>query len=80
MKSIFVIMLTCCTLGIVAQEKKEKSKVNPYDLFWIKNKQYVCKGMFSYGRYICYGSTKLKEYFKFSEVTKIFRFGSLTWN
>ena len=25
MKSIFVIILTCCTLGIVAQEKKEKS-------------------------------------------------------
>lgn len=60
--------------------KKEKSKVNPGDLFWIKGKKYICKGMHSYGRYICYGSTKLKEYFKFSNVTKIFKFGSFVWN
>ena len=32
------------------------------------------------GRYICYGSTKLKEYFKFSDVTKIFKFGSFVWD
>jgi hypothetical protein len=60
--------------------KKEKSKVNPWDLFWIGKKIFNCKGMFNYGNYICYGSTKLKEYFKFSDVTKIFKFGSLIWN
>lgn len=66
--------------GFKPSIKKEKSKVNPGDLFWIGNKQFSCKGMFSYGKYILYGSTKLKEYFKFSDVTKIFKFGSLVWN
>jgi len=66
--------------GFKPSIKKEKSKVNPRDLFWIKKKQYVCKGMFSYGRYILFGTVKKKEYFKFSEVTKIFHFGSFVWN
>ena len=60
--------------------KRDKSKANPYDLFWVKGKQYVCKGMFSMGRYICYGSTKKKEYFKFTDVEKIYRQGSIVWN
>ena len=59
--------------------KNSKSKVNPYDLFWIKDKRYICKGMFNAGTYITYGQTKKKEYFKFSEVTKIFHFGSFIW-
>jgi len=66
--------------GFKPSIKKEKSKVNPGDLFWIKDKKYICKGMFNYGKYICYGSTKLKEYFKFSEVVKIFKFGGWVWN
>jgi len=66
--------------GFKPSIKKEKSKVNPRDLFWIKKKQYVCKGMFSYGRYILFGTVKKKEYIKFSEVTKIFHFGSFVWN
>jgi len=65
--------------GFKPSIKKEKSKVNPGDLFWIKEKVFSCKGMFNKGKYICYGSTKLKEYFKYSEVTKIFKFGSLVW-
>jgi hypothetical protein len=59
--------------------KRKKSKVDPEDLFWVDGRQYVCKGMFSYGRYICYGSTKKKEYFKFSQVQKVYRQGSLSW-
>jgi len=65
--------------GFKPSIKREKSKVNPEDLFWVEGKQHTCKGMFSYGRYICYGSTKKKEYFKFSQVEKIFRQGSLSW-
>jgi hypothetical protein len=60
--------------------KREKYKVNPYDLFWIGNKKYTCKGMFGYGRYILYGNMKLKEYLKYVDVTKIFKFGNLVWN
>lgn len=65
--------------GFKPSIKKEKSKVNPLDLFWVKSKQYTCKGMFSFGKYICYGSTKKKEYFKFSDITKVFSFGSLVF-
>jgi hypothetical protein len=65
--------------GFKPSIKKEKSKVNPEDLFWVNGKQYICKGMFNRGKYICYGSTKKKEYFKFSQVEKVFRQGSLTW-
>jgi len=60
--------------------KREKSKVNPYDLFWVYEEQYICKGMFNKGQYITYGSTKKKEYFKFSQVEKVYRQGSLVWN
>ena len=60
--------------------KREKSKVNPYDLFWIGNKKYICKGMFNKGQYITYGNTKNKEYFKFADVEKIYRQGSFVWN
>jgi len=66
--------------GFKPSVKKEKSKINPGDLFWIKKKQYVCKGMFSYGRYILFGNIRKKEYFKFSEVTGMFHFGSFVWN
>ena len=66
--------------GFKPSIKKEKSKVNPGDLFWIRKISYVCKGMFNYGKYILFGNLKKKEYFKFSEVTKIFHFGSFVWN
>ena len=56
-----------------------KSKINPQDIFWIENKKYVCKGMFNKGKYILYGDIKLKEYYKFDKVTKVFKFGSLVW-
>ncbi|MBF0225691.1 MAG: HNH endonuclease [Desulfobacterales bacterium] len=65
--------------GFKPSIKKEKSKVNPEDLFWVKTKQYVCKGMFNLGKYILYGSMKKKEYFKFTDITKIFKFGSFAW-
>lgn len=60
--------------------KKERSKIQPLDLFWVKGKQYVCRGMFGYGKYICYGSTKLKEYFKIELVENYYNQGSLVWN
>jgi hypothetical protein len=60
--------------------KKERSKIQPLDLFWVKGKQYGCKGMFNYGKYICYGSTKLKEYFKIELVEKYYNQGGLVWN
>jgi len=58
--------------GFAPSIKREKSKVNPEDLFWIAGKQYTCKGMFNKGQYITYGSTKNKEYFKFSQVEKTY--------
>lgn len=66
--------------GFKPSIKKEKSKINPGDLFWIGTKQYTCKGMFNYGKYVAYGSTKKKEYFRFKNVTKVFKFGSLIWS
>jgi hypothetical protein len=60
--------------------KREKSKVNPGDIFRVKKRPYVCKGMFSYGKYILFGSIRKKEYFKFAEVARIFHFGSFVWN
>jgi hypothetical protein len=65
--------------GFKPSIKKEKSKVNPYDIFWVKGKQYTCKGMFNYGEYIMFGPMKKKEYFKFQEVENIFHFGSFIW-
>ena len=46
---------------------KEKSKINPYDIFWIGEKKYVCKGMFSYGECIAYGSVKKKNILNFQK-------------
>jgi hypothetical protein len=66
--------------GFKPSIKREKSKINPEDLFWVNGKQYICKGMFNRGQYITYGSTKKKEYFKFSEVEKTYRYGSFVWN
>jgi len=66
--------------GFKPSIKKNKSKVNPGDLFWIGKKEYTCKGMFNYSRYILFGKMNKKEYFKFSEITKIFHFGSFAWN
>jgi hypothetical protein len=66
--------------GFKSSIKREKSKVNPEDLFWVKTKKYICKGMFNLGKYILYGSAKKKEYFKFADVTKIFKFGGFVWN
>ena len=63
--------------GFKPSIKRNKSKVNPGDLFWINNKQFTCKGMFSKGKQISYGSAKNNEYFNFSKVTKIFKQGSL---
>lgn len=60
--------------------KKERSKIQPLDLFWVRGKNYICKGMFSYGKYICYGSTKLKEYFKTKDVEKYYNQSGLVWN
>ena len=65
--------------GFAPSIKREKSKVNPEDLFWISGKQYFCKGMFNKGQYITYGSTKKKEYFKFSKVEKIYHQGSFAF-
>lgn len=66
--------------GFAPSIKRKKSKVNPEDLFWINGKQYICKGMFNKGQYITYGSTKNKEYFKFSQVEKTYSQGSFVWN
>jgi len=66
--------------GFKPSIKRKKSKVNPYDLFWVNGKQYSCKGMFNKGQYITYGSTKNKEYFKFSDVDRIYHQGSFVWN
>jgi len=66
--------------GFKPSIKKEKSKVSSYDILWIESEQYICKGMFNKGKYITFGSTKEKAYFKFSDVTKVFHFGSFAWN
>jgi len=66
--------------GFKPSIKREKSKVNPGDLFWIGGKQYICKTMFNKGNYIRYGDVKMKEYFNFSKVTKIFKYGSFIWS
>jgi len=66
--------------GFKPSIKREKSKANPYDLFWVNNKHYVCRGMFNKGNYILYGNMKNREYFKFSLVEKIYRQGSFAWN
>jgi hypothetical protein len=66
--------------GFKRSIKRNKSKINPYDLFWIDKVQYSCKTMFSCGRYVLFGEMKKKEYFNFSKVAKIYHFGSLIWN
>jgi len=65
--------------GFKPSIRKEKSKISPHDLFWIGKKQYTCKGMHSYGRYVLWGDIRKKEYVRFSDVTKIFRVSGLVW-
>lgn len=57
--------------------RKRRYKIQPKDLFWVDKIKYICKGMFSYGRYILYGDAKKKEYFKVEEVGKYFN--TNTW-
>lgn len=66
--------------GFKPSIKREKSKINPGDIFWVNKMRYVCKGMFSYGKQILFGTMKKKEYLSFAKVTKVFRFGSFVWN
>jgi hypothetical protein len=66
--------------GFKPSIKKERSKIQPLDLFWVNGKKYICKGMHCYGRYICYGSTKLKKYFKIELVERCFSQGTLVWS
>ena len=66
--------------GFKPSIKRNKSKMNPYDLFWIGEKQYHCKSMFDKGNYVCFGDIKKKEYFNFKKIIKIYHFGSLIWN
>jgi hypothetical protein len=63
--------------GFAPSIRKQRYKIQSGDLFWINSKKYVSKGMHSYGRYICYGSTKKKEYFKIEKVEKYFNQKSL---
>jgi hypothetical protein len=59
--------------------KRNKSKISPGDIFWVKGKKYSCRSMFGNGKYVLYGSVKKKEYFKYVEVMKVFKFGSFVW-
>jgi hypothetical protein len=65
--------------GFKPSIRREKSKATSGDLFWIGRRAYHCKGTSSYGRYIRHDVAKIRKYFKFSEVTKLFHRGSLIW-
>lgn len=65
--------------GFKPSIKKNKSKISPLDLFWVKGIKYICKGMFSYGKYVLYGDAKKKEYFKTTYIEKYFNQGSFAW-
>ena len=66
--------------GFKPSIKRDKSKINPKDIFWVEGKQYICKGMFNKGTYVLYGEAKKKEYFNYKKVEKVFHNGSLIWN
>ena len=56
--------------------RRQRYNIQPKDMFWIGNKQYTSKGMFSYGKYILYGNLKKKEYFKVEKINKYFNVNS----
>jgi len=66
--------------GFKPSIKRKRSIISPLDIFWVKGKQYTCKGMFNKGKYILFGSMKQKEYFSMKLVEKYYNQGSLAWN
>jgi hypothetical protein len=66
--------------GFKPSIKRKRSIIQPVDLFWVKGKKYICKGMFNKGLYILFGIAKKKEYFSMKLVEKYFNQGSLVWN
>ena len=65
--------------GFKPSIKRKWSIISPLDIFWVKGKQYTCKGMFNKGKYILFGSMKQKKYFNMNLVDKYFNQGSLAW-
>jgi hypothetical protein len=59
--------------------RKQRYKIQPLDLFWVKGKQYTSKGMFHNGKQL-YSTDKKKRYFGIKKVEKYFNQGSLVWN
>jgi hypothetical protein len=66
--------------GYAPSIRKQRYKIQPYDLFWVGRKKYLSKGISSKGKYITYETTEKKNYIKTSEVTKVYNFGSFVWN
>lgn len=56
--------------------RKQRSVIQPKDIFWVNGIKYIAKGMFNYGKYILYGDVKKKEYFKIEKVDKYFNINS----
>ena len=66
--------------GLRPSVRKERYKIQPYDLYWVGKKKYVSKGVMSKGKYVTFETKEKKNYVKIKDVTKIYNFGSFVWN
>jgi len=66
--------------GFTPSIKRKRSIISPLDIFWVKGKEYTCKGMFNKGKYMLFGNMKQKEYFNMKLVDRYYNQGSLAWN
>lgn len=66
--------------GFKPSIRKQRYKIQPYDLFWIGNMRYISKGIKNKGVYITFETIEKKNYVKTNDVTKVFNFGSFVWN
>lgn len=57
--------------------RRQRSTIQPNDLFWVDGKKYTSRGMFSYGKYILYGDANQGEYVKTESVESFF--SNNTW-
>jgi hypothetical protein len=66
--------------GFKPSIRRKRSYIQPGDLFWINNINYINKGMCNYGKQITTLINNKIKYFNTKLIIKYFNFGSFIWN
>ena len=65
--------------GFKPSIRRQRYPIQPKDIIWVNNKEYVSKGMFGYGKYVIFGDQKKKEYFNVKLIDKYFSVGGFVY-